>query len=307
MRRVGINDSREISLKDAGVRRDFYRRERPSGEAIYDVEWSLAQGEDAALPVLAQIGSRWPLSTDDKGKLGQFFAAQHVRVPAFRAWHERFVEGIAEELLGKDPRTYTTPPEGMSPEEARDKYIEHLRSGTYRSLRMLNLVRSVGTVLASMHWTLVAIGKPIVMTSDHAVVIWPLSRVRARPVANNLDGGVQDTLEVFVPLSPTSILLMSWLYDEDAPARVDGQGRHAATVNAFVAANGDKQLFHKPGIDPWIPTGPRQPLSPKLVPGYGARAATASPRRQSAINAARNILDSPVDAGTAAIVTVTRR
>jgi hypothetical protein len=45
-----------VSVRDAGVRTDYYRRERPgTGEAIYDVEWSLAQGEDAALPVIADF------------------------------------------------------------------------------------------------------------------------------------------------------------------------------------------------------------------------------------------------------------
>jgi hypothetical protein len=38
-------------LRDAGLRTDYYRHERPGArETIYDVEWSLAQGEHAAAP-----------------------------------------------------------------------------------------------------------------------------------------------------------------------------------------------------------------------------------------------------------------
>jgi len=31
-----------ISIRDAAVRKDFYKRTRPDGTVIYDVEWSLS-------------------------------------------------------------------------------------------------------------------------------------------------------------------------------------------------------------------------------------------------------------------------
>src|SRR4051812_9444267 len=89
MRRVNTATAQMVGLRDAGVRKNFYRRERPTtGETIYDIEWSLEQAESAALPLVADLPARWPLTLDDKAKLAQFFALQHLRGAAFRRWHE---------------------------------------------------------------------------------------------------------------------------------------------------------------------------------------------------------------------------
>src|SRR5947208_3904833 len=54
MRRVGGSVSQVIGIRDAGVRKNFYRRDRPAtGETIYDIEWSLQQAETAALPIIS--------------------------------------------------------------------------------------------------------------------------------------------------------------------------------------------------------------------------------------------------------------
>ncbi len=88
MRRVGNSASQMIGIRDGGVRKNFYRRQRPaSGETIYDVEWSVQQAETAALPIISDLARRWPLTLEDKGKVGQFFALQHLRGAAFRQWH----------------------------------------------------------------------------------------------------------------------------------------------------------------------------------------------------------------------------
>ena len=98
MRLVGAQKSQPIGIRDAGVRKNFYRRERPdTGEPIYDIEWSLEQAETAALPVIANISARWPLDLVDKSKVGQFFALQHLRAGAFRQWHEDQVAAVLDE------------------------------------------------------------------------------------------------------------------------------------------------------------------------------------------------------------------
>jgi hypothetical protein len=75
MRRVGSDQSVVVGVRDVGVRKNFYRRARPAtGETIYDVEWSLQQAENVAIPIVADIAVHWPLGNEDKAKLAQFFA-----------------------------------------------------------------------------------------------------------------------------------------------------------------------------------------------------------------------------------------
>jgi hypothetical protein len=282
MRRVGEQRSALIGVRDAGVRKDFYRRTRPTtGENIYDVEWSLRQGENAALPIIARLPERWPLELEDKGKLGQLFAAQHVRGPAFKAWHERFLQQQFDTLRA-DPAQHATPPPGMTAEEAVERTIDLWSSDTNRALRMLSLVRPVGIAFTSMHWILVEFDKPRLATSDQPIVIWPLRRSRSRPQPNDLNDGVCETLEVFVPIGPTHLLLMTWVDDENAREVVRGLGRHIATANAFVAASADQQWFHKPDVTPPLAKGPREPLSAELVAAYDADVARRSSRRRQA-------------------------
>jgi hypothetical protein len=295
MRRPGLAASVPISLRDAGVRRNFYRRTRPeTGEAIYDIEWSLQQAEDVAIPVVRGIVDRWPLGGEDKSKAAQFFALQYLRGPAFKAWHQNFVDGLADDLRMRDPREIATPPDDMTHQEAVERYIEHLKSDTYRAVRMLNLVRGTGAIFGSMHWTLVEFAKGSLAASDHPVVVWPLARGTARPVANDLDAGLLDTLEVFVPVSPSHLLLMTWLHDKDSPM-IQGVGRQLATASAFVVSNAEKQWFHQPGTDPWLPRGPRAPLSRALIPAYGTNMAAGSPRRSQVTDIAKSLAGAPLE------------
>ena len=283
LRLVGEEHSILTSVRNAGVRSNFYRRQRPdTGETIYDVEWSIEQLEDAALPVISKLAVRWPLSLGDKARVAQFFALQHVRGPAFRAWHERYNQPTIT-ALRSDPvgTTIRTPDE--TPEEVAEKLIGHASSDTHRHVKMIKTARAVAVSLGSMHWTLVRFARPRLVTSDQPVVVWPLSRGRARPCPNNVDLGVTDTLEVFVPLAPELLLLMTWVRGPDNPGVIRGANRHIATVNAFVVANADAQWFHEPGVDPWLAAGPRDPISPELISGYDIDAATKCRERQDVL------------------------
>jgi Protein of unknown function (DUF4238) len=307
MRLVGSQNSLLVGVRDAGVRSDYYRRERPgTGETIYDVEWSLAQGEDAALPLIAELPARWPLTNEDKGKVGQFMALQHLRGPAFGAWHEKHIAARAAELRA-DPAAHAIPQSGVTPAATVERGIEIMESDTSRATRVLSLVRSVGIAMSSMHWSLVSFSQARLATSDHPVVVWPLRRGASRPQANDLDAGVLDTLEVFFPVGPAHLLLLTWLHDEDTPRPVAGEGRHISTANAFVVANADKQWFHEPGVQPWMANGTRSPLSAELVRHYGQTAAESSPRRADARKHVMAEVAAPLSNDPVSMVTVTRR
>jgi hypothetical protein len=156
----------------------------------------------------------------------------------------------------------------MTAELTVERASKIMESDTYRVTRMLSLVRSVGVALASMRWTLVSFTDPRLATSDHPVVVWPLRRAASRPHANDIDAGVLDTLEVFFPVDPDHLLLLTWIDDVDTPHPAAGEGRHISTANAFVVANADKQWFHEPGVQPWIASGTRSALSAQLVRDY---------------------------------------
>lgn len=156
MRLVNSDEVVTAGLRDVGVRKNFYRRQRPgTGETIYDVEWSLQQAENVAIPIVATLAPRWPLNNEDKGKLAQFLALQFVRGPAFKAWHDDFHQATIDALLD-DPVGSTIAAAGRAPEEVAAQAIEHIRSDSFRLIKMLEIVRSVGTAFGSMHWTLVS-------------------------------------------------------------------------------------------------------------------------------------------------------
>jgi hypothetical protein len=290
MRLVGGNESITTSVRNVGVRSNFYRRERPrTGETIHDVEWSIEQLETAALPVVSSIASRWPLDTEDKARVAQFFALQHVRGPAFKAWHERYVKPRIN-AVRSDPVAATVPTPNATADEVAHQLIEDISSDTYRLVKMIKIARAVAVALGSMHWTLVRFARPRLVASDQPVVVWPLLRGRVRPCPNDLAVGVTDTLEVFVPVNPASLLLMTWVAGRDNPGMISGANRHIATANAFVVANADAQWFHEPGVNPWLAAGARDPLSAVLVPGYESR----SMRRRDAARLVTAETEAPI-------------
>lgn len=72
-----------MSIDDAGTRSRFYRRVRPNGEKIDDIEASLAEVEAKSRAPLAELIGGAPVNIERKGALSQFFAVQLMRGPAF--------------------------------------------------------------------------------------------------------------------------------------------------------------------------------------------------------------------------------
>lgn len=137
---------------------------------------------------------------------------------------------------------------------------------------MIKIAPSVAVAFGSMHWSLVTFSKPRLVTSDQPVVVWPLSRGRARPCRNNLNSGVTDTLEVFVPITPELLFLMAWVDDPDHPELI--------TWRQPAHRNGER-LRGRERRRSVVPPAGRQavaryrrarPLSAELIPGYDVSA-----------------------------------
>jgi hypothetical protein len=82
--REGIEESKPI--EKAGTRARHYRRDRPgSGEPIDDIEWSLSNLENVAIPALRTLKDTWPPDAEQKNKVATLFAYQLLRGPRWRA------------------------------------------------------------------------------------------------------------------------------------------------------------------------------------------------------------------------------
>jgi hypothetical protein len=262
LRLDGALAERPISVRDAAVRTDFYRRERPDGTKIDDIEWSLSELENATSPILRDIANRWPLVHEDKMKLATLFGVQLVRGPRWKEWHEEETRKFfAEQRRSRTVAAETTTEEVLNTTE------RHLLGSTARTIRMLGLAPKVATVVSSMHWALIEFRSPLLATSDDPVAVWPLAEWARRPAAAPMNTGLLRTLEIRVPVSSNFAVLMSWLYDEDTRELIPGTRQHAANLNAFTVAQAGRQAFHKPGTAPPIASGRLLPIAPQLLPG----------------------------------------
>lgn len=302
MRLAGGSTTKVIGVKAAGVRSNFYRRTRPgSGETIYDVEWSLSQAETVCLPALRRLTRSWPPTLEEKGKVGQLLALQLVRGPAFAQWHERCIERKATPWRAA-PERYARPGAAADAVTAVEEAIAAMKGDTHRLTKMLKITRLTGIAFTSMHWTLVHFEVPRLATSDQPVVVWPLSRGRSLPCANDLDAGVTQTLEAFVALGPSDLLLMTWRTGPDTRQVVTGANRELATANSFAIANADQQWFHQPGLEPWVAKGPRKPLSSALLTRYDRLEALQSPLRLLTARLATAEAAAPLSNGPVSVV-----
>lgn len=270
VRKGGVTASVEVkSVEKAGTRARFYRRTRPkSGDEIHDIEWSLSHIEDKAAPILREINDSWPLDPARKAVIAEFFGYQLVRGPRWMDWHRRYVDDLLE--------TYRRVASPSDDDFAKAK--EQYESDSYRMTKMLDLGIRVASILGCMRWSLVEFSSPLIATSDHPVDVWQASAT-TRVAVGSANEGVRDALEVRVPLTPTSVLLMTWIDERDGTtARLVGDAQQAGTLNAFAVANADRQWFHLPGTNPPVASGQLTPLAPQLMPGYAASTIAASQR-----------------------------
>jgi hypothetical protein len=281
MRLVGDGETRLSTVGDVAVRKDFYVRHRPDGSEIHDIEWSMAHSESAVAPVLREIESRWPLTDRDKTTLGEFAALQLLRTPRFRDWHEQFIDQTVDEMRTEEGmKSLALDVARLARPDDIDRVGEHMKQDTQRHVRMLGLLDKVGSILTSMHWTLLRFDKPLVATSDHPVHVWPIERTSSRPVPTRMAAGLLQALEVRLPVSSNLALLMTWWPAPDRPEPADGARHHPKNLNAFTVAEAEKAWFFLPDTSPPVGNDVFLPISNDLFPRYNARSALSSPLRQ---------------------------
>lgn len=278
--RVGDERCSLVGTKKVGTRDAYYRRTRPTGETIDDIEASLSEVESRSAPVLSAVVSGRPLDLDVKGALAQFFGVQLMRGPAFFEKREKTVLPMIEELQSSDFLPEALAAVGGDVEVARAKLKGTYADPTQRFTTMLQLAIKQAGILGNMRWQILRFYEPLLAYSDHPVVLWPESMKRTQPLKLQHLGPLS-AIEVRVPISPDKAILMDWV---DLPdGGVDScSAQSAAEINAITVAQADTEWMHKPGTRPPIASGELTPLSPKIEPRYSVDAARKSARRAHA-------------------------
>lgn len=264
---VGVNKPCRLRpLKKTGVRKAPYRRERPSGERIDDVEASLNVIEMKATEPLRALNRGEPLTTERKGILAQFFGIQLVRSNVFQEGRGEISEFLRQ-----------VPADAMKPElldkasgdldQARELLVMRYMGSTEAMMAMLQYGTKLGGILGLMRWQLIHFKKPRVVYSDHPVVLWPLGLPETQPFSRQRLGP-HETLEIRVPIGPSVGLLMNWI-DENDDSGMEAPPTVAAEFNAFTVAQAELEWMHQPGREPWIPWRKFAPLTRLIQPDYG--------------------------------------
>jgi hypothetical protein len=277
---VGEAKSVLMPTRNAATRSRFYRRFRPGGEPIDDIEASLAYVEEKASGPLAELIAGQPITVERKGGVAQLLGLQMLRGPAFFEQREELVR----EMLGGLERAAFRPraiaAAGRDLDRLRQELTAAYLDPTNRFLTMLTGAVKIASVLSHMRWQVVRFPGPLLAYSDHPVVSWPIEMGTSRPLKRQQLGPL-GALEIRVPLAPDVALLMTWVDRSDATNVTLGP-LAAAEINAFTVGQADRQWMHRPGTTPPVPTGVFAPLSRLLDPAYDRAVALRSARHSTA-------------------------
>jgi Protein of unknown function (DUF4238) len=141
--KIGVIQVREnkrlvMAIENVGTRRRFYRRKRPDGSEIDDIEWTLSVIESNAGPLLQSFDEAWPFSGEDKRKLAVLFAFQLLRDPRWMAEYIERMRGFVDQYARENPSALT--------EEELEQQYAHLVSDTYRLGKVLSHAVTGGRV-----------------------------------------------------------------------------------------------------------------------------------------------------------------
>jgi hypothetical protein len=243
----------DLRVENAGTRSRVYRRLRPDGSEIDDVEASLASLERRVGPLLGQIVAGDPVSDESKGALAQFFAVQMVRGPMFFRSNRAFAEQHIQEALTTDnaPKAALAAA-GDDIDVLRERAVDALWSARFRD--MIRSSQKLSWVPGCMRWQLLS---------------FP---------------------EVRVPLSPNVLLLMTWEDLDDTGARLSTATALAGDTDSLVIAQADRQWMHRPGTEPPVSKRLLRPISRELNPPYDHPVAERSIRRATAAKLADSVI-----------------
>jgi len=221
-----------------------------------------------------------------RGRLAELIAIQVLRSPGWRKFHGASIPRARASIQGDHP---------LAKEHHFEAVEAHLRTDEQRHGRLLWQSPLLATIIANMHWTLLATSRPRLVTSDHPVVAIALGDAPTSNPQVIPPGGLFNTLEFRLAVRPDLLLLMSWhdTSEERMPRRM--ANHHIRNHNSLVIAQADRQWFHHPAIAPNYQRGAWAAISTELHAGYSADAALRSTRRAEV----QKLIAVPIESGKA--------
>lgn len=142
---------------------------------------------ETLVPPLLCPRSQWPYHGVDRATLAEFIALHTLRTRAWRRWYEQ----AREESIRTRSASWDLG------QVRFEQFSAWARTDQERLNSFERILGSVATLLASMHWTLLAYDEPLLATSDQPVAPMPLppadgvAGFEAMPA-----GGLLETLEI---------------------------------------------------------------------------------------------------------------
>jgi hypothetical protein len=249
----GAKPCRKRSTKSVATRGPYYRRKRPEGEHIDDMEKSLSIIEDKAAMPLRTLIDGGAIDAETKGIVAQLFAVQMFRGPAFFEQREETIRPSLEALEAEHFKSEALAKLGNDVHAARQKAIDGYLDPTQSFLTMLRYSVKVASILGLMRWQILRFPGPELAYSDHPVVLWPSKLSSSRPFQRQGLGPVE-TLEIRVPIAPDAAILMNWI-DLDDEVGVQMSPPAAGELNAFTVAQAERDWMHQIGQEPEVLKG----------------------------------------------------
>ncbi len=260
---------KDLPATHVGKRKSIYLTE-PDADGIRgrELEDHFGEIETKALPLLKSLDERWPIdSTDERGKIAEYLAIQLLRTPAWLHTLDRNSRASAD--------AYQAPkwvPDHIVAAARKDAPLRRNQFDAAMGLKAL-----IGTMFASMRWTLLRTSSPLIASSDQPLVAVPFDP--ETPTGPVLRSGIKSIEEVRLPISCERVLLLDWYdaLDGQRPATIPRDA--VRTINFATIEQADIHWFHRPKRDP-PRSHPRTRLANNYATqGYNSQTAYGSERR----------------------------
>ncbi len=256
------------SIKNAAAEAGFYRidtndvaESHQSGHDPEVVEQTLAAIEGLVRPLLDNLArGRLPLF-EERYRIAQFLALQHVRGPGFREDMNRLGtlaarDHLRQTMTAERAAAYLRQ-QGLAagPADAQ-AFLDSALGETGPTLVMSqphamqaalrHAVEVVQPLVYFRAWHVLRFPDPVLLTSDTPVAVW------SPPAPDGLPVGIANAAEVYLPVDRQTVLVVTDEHIDAAPDQVvdDPAPERAARVNAAVAANAHRWVFHHPNDTP---------------------------------------------------------
>lgn len=226
----------------------------------------------------AKIATDWPLTGAAREVLAEFISLHVIRTPAWMEFHDETRSRLITDL--EHNWEHSIPFE----EAERQLSSDEQRVKTFQRHLLMTTA-----LVANMHWTLLSWEHPVLATSDHPVSLFPMAQPGVlTPYEAFPRKGLGGVLELRFPLSPSQLLIGSWIDQLDQKLDPVGDQSWVINSNESITGNAEHEWFFRPGSFPRLTPvieRRRRPSTPiSLDLGVDALEVVGSERRRHAMS-----------------------